>query len=257
MLKKTNGLTIFLTSLLLGGTFLSGIASAAYEGNPVKGAELFKQCAACHAVGEGAVSPVGPTLNHVFGRKAGALEEFTYSDAMKAKGADEGLLWHEKTMYIYLAGPDRYVPGTSMGFPGLRKEKEIKDLMAYLIQFSPAYEAGSEQEVAAEVASAATLPAAGGGDDAVETPEFTEETMQSSDAISTGGELWAKQCRHCHGNSAYPGKAPKLKPASYEPDFVFDRITNGFRKMPAWKTVFSLDERVAMVAYILSDQFSP
>ncbi len=242
---------------VVGSLCLSSTTNAAYEGNPVKGAELFKQCAACHAVGDGAVSPVGPTLNHVFGRQAGALEDFGYSDAMKAKGADEDLIWHEKTMYIYLAGPERYVPGTSMGFAGLRKEKEIKDLLAYLIQFSPAYEPGSEKLVPSELASAATLPAVGGSDDEEETPEFNEEVLNASDAIATGGDLWAKQCRHCHGNSAYPGKAPKLTPATYEPEFVFDRITNGFRKMPAWKTVFSLDQRIAMVSYILSDSFSP
>lgn len=237
--------------------FFTTTARAASEANPVKGAELFKQCVACHAVGEGAVSPVGPVLNHVFGRTAGTLEGFAYSDAMKAKGQSEQLIWDEKSLYIYLAGPERYVPGTSMGFAGLRKEKEIKDVLAYLIQFSPAYEAGSGKPVAPEVASAATLPEAGPSEDVEETPDLSEETLAVADSIATGGELWAKQCRHCHGNSAYPGKAPKLKPASYASDFVFDRITNGFRKMPAWKTVFSLDERVSLVAYILSDEFSP
>lgn len=232
-------------------------ARAASEANPVKGAELFKQCAACHAVGEGAVSPVGPTLNHVFGRTAGSLEDFAFSDAMKAKGEDEQLIWHEKSLYIYLAGPERYVPGTSMGFAGLRKEKEIKDLLAFLIQFSPAYKPGSEEAVPFDVASTTPLPEAGPASDEPEQPDLSETSLASADAIEIGGELWGKQCRHCHGNSAYPGKAPKLKPATYAPDFVFDRITNGFRKMPAWKTVFSLEERIAMVAYILSSSFSP
>jgi len=230
---------------------------AASKANPIKGAEIFKQCVACHAVGEGAVSPVGPTLNHVFGRTAGSLADFTFSDAMKAKGESEQLIWHEKSLYIYLAGPDRYVPGTSMGFPGLRKEKDIKDLLAYLIQFSPAYEPGSEKAVAADVASASTLPAAGPASDEPEEPDLSDTNLASTEAIEIGDELWGKQCRHCHGNSAYPGKAPKLKPASYEAAFVFDRITNGYRKMPAWKTVFSLEERTAIVAYILSDSFSP
>jgi len=232
-------------------------AQAASKANPVKGEEIFKQCAACHAVGEGALSPVGPSLNHVFGRTAGSLADFAFSDAMKAKGEGENLVWHEKSLYIYLAGPERYVPGTSMGFAGLRKEKEIKDLLAYLIQFSPAYEPGSEQAVPTDVASATPLPATGSDSDEPEQPDLSETYLASPEAIETGGELWAKQCRHCHGNSAYPGKAPKLKPASYTADFVFDRITNGFRKMPAWKTVFTLEERTALVANILSGSFSP
>ena len=51
--------------------------------NPVKGEELFKQCTACHAIGEGATHTVGPTLNHVFGRIAGTAEGYAnYSPAV-------------------------------------------------------------------------------------------------------------------------------------------------------------------------------
>lgn len=228
------------------------------EGNVVKGEELFQQqCAACHQVGEGAQSLVGPTLNHVFGRKAGAVEGYEYSAAMAEKGEKDELLWIEKPIYIFLAGPERYVPGTKMAFKGLRREKEIKDVMAWLIQYSPAYQAGSGEEVSAEAASATTLPAAPGGAEEETVPEFDAEYMANNEAITTGDGLWVKQCRHCHGNSAYPGKAPKLKPSGYTAEFVFDRVTNGFRKMPAWKTVFTLDERKALVAYIMSTKFSP
>lgn len=88
-------------------------------------------------------------------------------------------------------------------------------------------------------------------------PEFTEEFLSSAENITIGEEVWEKQCRHCHGYSAYPGKAPKLKPRRYKPDFVYDRVTNGFRKMPGWKSVFSQQERMSVVAYILSKSFSP
>jgi len=75
--------------------------------------------------------------------------------------------------------------------------------------------------------------------------------------IKSGEALWANQCRHCHGAAAYPGKAPKLKPSLMEPEFVFDRVTNGFQKMPPWKDVFSREERMNVVAYIKSSEFSP
>ena len=91
-----------------------------------------------------------------------------------------------------------------------------------------------------------------------ETPAvFTEAYLTDTAHIDAGKVLWEEQCRHCHGKSAYPGKAPKLKPRRYTPDFVFDRVTNGFRKMPAWKEVYSKEERMSMVAYILSREFSP
>ena len=70
-------------------------------------------------------------------------------------------------------------------------------------------------------------------------------------------EMWGAQCRHCHGAKAYPGKAPKLKPRRYKPGFVYLRVTDGFRKMPPWKAVYSDEQRMQLVAYILSSEFSP
>ena len=88
-------------------------------------------------------------------------------------------------------------------------------------------------------------------------PKFDKAYLGNKAAIDAGAEVWTTQCRHCHGRAAYPGKAPKLSPGGYTPEFVFDRVTNGFGKMPAWKEVFSLDQRKAVVAYIKSDAFSP
>lgn len=88
-------------------------------------------------------------------------------------------------------------------------------------------------------------------------PEFTKAYLDDVKNQKAGETLWQDQCRHCHGASAYPGKAPKLKPYRYKPKFVYDRITNGFKKMPAWDEVYSKEERMALVAFILSDDFSP
>lgn len=88
-------------------------------------------------------------------------------------------------------------------------------------------------------------------------PVFEKAFLEDPANIATGKEVWDKQCRHCHGSSAYPGKAPKLVPGRMEPDFIYDRVTYGFRKMPAWKEVFSKQERMAVSAYIKSKDFSP
>ena len=101
----------------------------------------------------------------------------------------------------------------------------------------------------------AAVAAAQDGDE--KPADFTEAFLNDAANITVGGEIWAEQCRHCHGKSAYPGKAPKLKPRRYKPDFVYDRVTNGFRKMPPWKEVYSREERMSIVAYILSTEFSP
>ena len=54
-----------------------------------------------------------------------------------------------------------------------------------------------------------------------------------------GHKVFESICKFCHGKTAYPGKAPKLNPARYTPEFVYDRVTNGFRGMPCWKEQYS------------------
>ncbi|MEM7776786.1 MAG: cytochrome c [Pseudomonadota bacterium] len=88
-------------------------------------------------------------------------------------------------------------------------------------------------------------------------PEFTAGFLNDPKNLAAGKELWDDQCSHCHGRNAYPGKAPKLKPRKYSPDFVYDRLTYGFRKMPAWEDAYSENERMQIVAYIMSKSFSP
>jgi mono/diheme cytochrome c family protein len=109
---------------------------------------------------------------------------------------------------------------------------------------------------AAVLAGAGTVAALAQDSDE-KPPEFTEEYLNDPENIAAGKEIWSEQCRHCHGKAAYPGKAPKLKPRRYTPEFVFDRVTNGFRKMPSWKEVYDWEERKSVVAYVKSKEFSP
>lgn len=104
--------------------------------------------------------------------------------------------------------------------------------------------------------AAAAPRAADAGEDRP-IPEFTEEFLQDPANIELGRKVWQEQCRHCHGKDAYPGKAPKLKPRKYTPEFVYHRVTYGFRGMPSWKEVYSEEERMVVVAWVLSAKFSP
>lgn len=88
-------------------------------------------------------------------------------------------------------------------------------------------------------------------------PKFDKAYLSDPRNIAAGETVWQEQCRHCHGAKAYPGKAPKLNPGQLDPEFIFDRVTNGFGKMPSWKAVFSREQRMGVVAYIKSDDFSP
>jgi cytochrome c len=100
--------------------------------DPEAGAKVFKKCAACHAVGEGAQNKVGPELNGIFGRPAGSVPDYNYSDANK----NSGIVWTEAIFAEYIKDPRGYLPGTAMAFAGLKKDEDIADLTAYLAQFN-------------------------------------------------------------------------------------------------------------------------
>jgi S-disulfanyl-L-cysteine oxidoreductase SoxD len=126
-------------SVAIGLVLLSALAvfPAHAAGDPVAGEKVFKKCAACHAVGEGAKNKVGPELNSLIGRVAGTAPDYAYSAAMKQAGAD-GKVWSEETLFTYLQNPRGEVKGTKMAFAGLKKEEEVNDVIAYLATFSPA-----------------------------------------------------------------------------------------------------------------------
>jgi mono/diheme cytochrome c family protein len=88
-------------------------------------------------------------------------------------------------------------------------------------------------------------------------PPLPAEVLKDPQRIASGEKLWQEQCTHCHGAKAYPGKGPKLQPRTYKPEFVWDRVHNGFRAMPPWKEVYKPEEIIALVAYVLSDDFFP
>ena len=101
------------------------------EGDPAKGATVFKKCAACHAAVADGPTKAGPTLFNVVGRTTASVEGFKYSDAMKKLG-EEGHVWTAEELGKYLENPKQMVPGTKMTFVGLKKPEERADVIAYL-----------------------------------------------------------------------------------------------------------------------------
>src|SRR5438270_9516593 len=67
-------------------------------------------CTICHAVGEGAQNKLGPILNGLDGRRSGAVEGYSYSDALK----NAGIVWSEGTFKDFMPNPGAKVPGTKM-----------------------------------------------------------------------------------------------------------------------------------------------
>lgn len=71
----------------------------------------------------------GPSLSHVWGRKAGTAQGFRrYSEALLRSG----IVWNPQTLDRWIASPEAMVPGTSMSFPGVRDARMREDIVAYL-----------------------------------------------------------------------------------------------------------------------------
>jgi cytochrome c len=108
------------------------LTPAAYAQDIAAGENSFKKCLPCHAVGEDAKHKVGPLLNGLEGRTSGTIEGYNYTAANK----NAAIVWKEDTFRDYIRDPRAKIPGTKMIFPGIKNEKEIGDLWAYLKQFA-------------------------------------------------------------------------------------------------------------------------
>ena len=109
----------------------ASLATPAFaDGDAAAGKNVFKKCMACHAADK-EQNKVGPHLVGIVGRKAGAIEGFAFSDAMKAKGT-EGLVWDEANITSYVKAPKEFIPDNKMAFAGLKKDEDIVNLIAYL-----------------------------------------------------------------------------------------------------------------------------
>ena len=99
-------------------------------GDPAAGKLVYNKCRVCHSVVKGQMK-VGPSLFGVVGRTPGSLAGYKYSPAMVAFGKS-GKVWDEATLDTYLAGPQAMIPKIKMFFPGLKNEKDRRDVIAYL-----------------------------------------------------------------------------------------------------------------------------
>ena len=111
-------------------------AAAETLGDADKGAALFaSECKQCHMVGPDAKNRVGPSLNRVYGRRAGSVKGFSYSKSMARMGAD-GMSWTVARLDAYIEHPKALVSGTKMNYRGLADPTQRHDLMAFLRDYS-------------------------------------------------------------------------------------------------------------------------
>lgn len=150
------------------------IASLLPTADPAKGAEVFKKCAACHTVAQGAANGIGPNLYATLGEgiaqgKAG----YPFSDALKAVGGK----WDFDKMNAWLTSPRKFAPGTKMTFAGLGNPQDRANVIAYLnsqgsnlpLPAAPAAGAAKPAAAAAAAAAAGDQPATANAAEAAAT----------------------------------------------------------------------------------------
>jgi cytochrome c len=89
------------------------------------GEQIYERCAACHSLDR---DRVGPHHCGIFGRRAGSVPGFSYSEAMRASA----IVWNRQTLNAFLADPLGTVPGTFMTYAGIQDPQERAQLLTFL-----------------------------------------------------------------------------------------------------------------------------
>lgn len=116
-----------LAAVVLAILAAAGMAGAATDDGALRrGEQVYARCAACHAVES---NRTGPQHCGLFGRRAGTAPGFTgYSQVLR----DSKIVWDARSLDVFLRDPMKVVPGTTMGYAGVKDPKERSDLIAWL-----------------------------------------------------------------------------------------------------------------------------
>lgn len=137
-------------------SFEANVAPLLAAATPAAGEAVFKKCASCHTANKGGKNGIGPNLWNVVGNERGSHADFSYSKAMKAKGGH----WDYPSITMFVHSPGKWLKGTKMAFSGIKSDKDLANLLAYLQTASdspkpfPKVEAAKAEDTKADGAKA-------------------------------------------------------------------------------------------------------
>jgi cytochrome c len=91
--------------------------------------QFARKCSICHTLTPSSARRAGPTLFGVFGRPAGTVNDYSYSDTLKTST----IIWDDASIDdLFEEGPDHYIPGTKMPMQVIQDQQDRDDLIAFL-----------------------------------------------------------------------------------------------------------------------------
>ncbi|MDW4497389.1 c-type cytochrome [Sulfitobacter sp. D35] len=88
-----------------------------------------RKCSICHTLGPDGARRAGPSLHGLFGRAAGSLDGYSYSDTLETAG----IVWTDETIdRLFDLGPDHFIPGSKMPMQRITAPRDRQDLIAFL-----------------------------------------------------------------------------------------------------------------------------
>ena len=209
--------------------------AAAFDNEQAK--KSFKKCAACHAIGPDSKNKVGPQLNGLKNRPYASIDGYKYSRAFQ-KAAETGAVWTAESLDQFLLKPKAIVPGTKMGFGGIKDNEERSNLVSWIFHFDMDGKELSDKADANDV----NLTLLGASASALEgDPEY--------------GEYLSGECVTCHklsGNQEGDGIPPIVGWAKESFIDALYRYKTEVRENPVMQTVTKRlgdEEMAALAAY--------
>lgn len=196
----------------ISGSLIWNSGQAA-EGNPQRGAQVFRACMACHSLVPDR-NMTGPSLAGLWGRKAGSLKSFPrYSDALKSSG----VVWNAKTLDEWLKNPQAFIPGNLMTFRGIPNDRQRADLIAFLAMSTRPGSAVPPAECKSPLIDLKTVGAA----QQVKSIRYCGDTYTVTTVAGKTLKFWEFNLRFKTDSSA--NGPPKDKPALLQAGMMRDR----------------------------------